>query len=86
MGFGLYERYIDSQIHNRNGDVRKERYEEASKDFGGAVSSDDFKSFWEMYRVGIQHYFHPKHFTKSKNNTRWGWDISESKDYSAFPR
>lgn len=86
MGFGLYERYITSRIHNRNGDTEKERYEEASRDFVGAVSPDHFKSFWEMYRVGVQHYFHPKHFIKGKDKTRWGWDISESKGYSAFPK
>ena len=86
MGFGLYERYLTSRIHKRKGDIEKERYEEASRDFDQAVSSADFKSFWEMYRVGVQHYFHPKHFIKGKDRIRWGWDISESKGYAAFPR
>ncbi len=85
MGFGLYERFITSSIHSRGGNIEKERYEEASRDFGKAVSPDDFKAFWEMYRVGVQHYFHPKHFTKGQDKTRWGWDISEEKNYSAFP-
>jgi hypothetical protein len=86
MGFGLYERFITSRIHKREGDPEKERYEEASKDFGGAVPPSDFKAFWEMYRVGVQHYFHPKHFTKGKDNMRWGWRISEGAGYSAFPK
>jgi hypothetical protein len=86
MGFGLYERYITSRIHKRNGDIEKERYEEASKDFDGAVPSADFKSFWDMYRVGVQHYFHPKHFTKGIDKIRWGWHISEGEGYSAFPK
>ena len=88
MGFGLYERYISSQVHKRTGKgpTPEERNDEASKDFGGAVSPADFKSFWEMYRVGVQHYFHPKHFTKSDDKTRWGWDISENKGYTAHPK
>ncbi|HEY5705453.1 MAG TPA: hypothetical protein VIS96_07765 [Terrimicrobiaceae bacterium] len=86
MGFGLYERYITSRIHKRNGDINKDRYVEASEDFERAVSPEDFERFWEMYRVGVQHYFHPKHFTKGKDKTRWGWDISENKGYKAFPR
>jgi hypothetical protein len=86
MGFGLYERFITSSIHSRGGDIDKERYTEGSSDFDRAVSADDFKAFWEMYRIGVQHYFHPKHFTKSKDGTRWGWDISEQKGYAAFPK
>src|SRR6266516_774713 len=86
MGFGLYERYISSRIHRRNGNIDNERYKEASGDFDGAVSPDDFKAFWEMYRVGVQHFFQPKAFTKGKDKIRWGWDISEEKGYSAFPK
>ena len=41
----LYERFITSSIHSRNGDIEKERYAEVSKDFDGAVSPDDFKVF-----------------------------------------
>jgi len=86
MGFGLYERFIDSKIHNRGDKPCPERrYEEAAKDFEDRVKAEDFKSFWDMYRVGIQHYFHPKHFTKSNDNTRWGWDISANENYNAFP-
>ena len=45
MGFGLYERFITSSIHSRDGDIDKERYTEASDDFGHAVSDEDFKAF-----------------------------------------
>ena len=87
IAFGLYERYIISQIHKRGGSAdAKERNNEASMDFGGAVSPEDFESFWDMYRVGVQHYFHPKHFTKGKDKTRWCWDISENKGYTGHPK
>jgi len=86
MAFGLYERFINSSLHKRGVKASPgNRYCESSKDFNGEVSADDFKAFWEMYRDGMQHYFHPKHFTKSKDNTRWGWDISENKGYKAHP-
>lgn len=86
MAFGLYERYLDSCVHSRGEKPTPQaRIEEASKDFGRKVSSSDFKGFWDMYRVGMQHHFHPKHFTKGKDNTRWGWDISEGHGYKAYP-
>jgi hypothetical protein len=54
MGFGLYERFIDSKIHNRGDKPCPERrYEEAAKDFEDRVKAEDFKSFWDMYRVGF---------------------------------
>jgi hypothetical protein len=86
IAFGLYERFLDSRIHSRGESPDPSaRNVEASKDFDGNVSADDFKIFWEMYRVGVQHYFQPKHFTKFKDNTRWGWDISENKGYKSYP-
>ncbi len=86
IAFGLYERFLASRIHKR-GDAADDgaRYEEASDDFGRKVSPEDFKRFWEMYRVGIQHYFHPKHFVKGGDQTRWGWDMSENAGYEAYP-
>jgi hypothetical protein len=86
MSFGLYERFLSSRIHSRGESASDDaRYEEASKDFDGKVSLEDFKRFWEMYRVGVQHYFHPKHFVKGADKTRWGWDISEAPEYQPYP-
>lgn len=86
MSFGLYERFLSSRIHSRGESATDgARYEEASKDFDGQVSPQDFKSFWEMYRVGMQHFFHPKHFVKGADKTRWGWDISEGPEYRPYP-
>jgi hypothetical protein len=86
MSFGLYERFLASKIHQREGKANDDaRWEEASLDFDRKVSASDFKSFWEMYRVGMQHYFHPKHFTKGIDKTRWGWDMSEGDDYKSYP-
>ncbi|HEY5895319.1 MAG TPA: hypothetical protein VIT91_19025 [Chthoniobacterales bacterium] len=78
MSFGLYERFLASKIHKRGPSADDEaRWAEASADFDRKVSVADFKKFWEMYLVGMQHCFHPKHFTKGKDNAKWGWDISE---------
>lgn len=86
MAFGLYERYIESKLHAELGKAPEDqRYIFASQDFDGLVSADDFKAFWEMYRVGIQHHFQPKSFTKSKDNSNWGWDISSEKGYKKYP-
>jgi hypothetical protein len=86
MAFGLYERFLTSRLHRAGGDSDdKARYREASADFGGQVSAEDFKNFWDMYRVGMQHFFHPKSFTKGKDGTKWGWEISEHGDYKAYP-
>lgn len=86
MAFGLYERFLVSKIHHRgDSPTPSARSVEASIDFCGSVSPEDFTAFWDMYRVGMQHYFHPKHFTKSKDGTRWGWDISEGLGYKSYP-
>jgi len=86
ISFGLYERFLASCLHKQGNHADDNaRWEEASKDFDRKVSPDDFKRFWEMYRVGIQHYFHPKHFTKGANKTRWGWDMSEGSDFKPYP-
>jgi hypothetical protein len=86
ISFGLYERFIASKIHKRGESADDgAREKEASKDFDEKVSAADFRKFWEMYRVGMQHYFHPKHFIKAVDKTRWGWDISEGEGYKAYP-
>lgn len=86
MGFGLYERYLESKLHAEIGKAPEDqRYSLASQDFDGLVSPSDFKAFWEMYRVGIQHHFQPKNFTKTKDNSNWGWDISSEKGYKKYP-
>ena len=86
IAFGLYERYLVSKLDAEHGDSSpQERYELASRDFDSLVTPSEFQDFWDMYRVGIQHYFQPKTFTKSKDKTRWGWDISENKDYKKYP-
>ncbi len=85
IAFGLYERFLDSKIDKRGEKPEpQKRYQEAALDFDSKVTADSFQSFWEMYRVGIQHYFQPKKFTK-KDKTRWGWDISENKNYKEYP-
>ena len=86
IAFGLYERYLDSKIEKKGEkpDPQK-RYSEASLDFDSKVTKEEFQSFWEMYRVGIQHYFQPKNFTKGMDKTRWGWDMSEDKKYKEYP-
>ncbi len=87
MTFGLYERYLISCLKSRGEPANDDaRWKEASADLDGKVSPDDFKSFWEMYRVGMQHYFHPKQFTKGKDKTRWGWDISEGIGFEKYPK
>ncbi|EDY83535.1 hypothetical protein VDG1235_3162 [Verrucomicrobiia bacterium DG1235] len=87
MTFGLYERYLISSLKTRGEPANDDtRWKEASADLGGKVSPDDFKSFWEMYRVGMQHCFHPKQFTKGKDKTKWGWDISEEPGFEKYPQ
>ena len=86
MAFGLYERFLASKLHKvGNPSDENARWTEASADFDGKVSAAEFKSFWDMYRVGMQHYFHPKHFTKGNDKTRWGWEMSEHESYKAYP-
>lgn len=45
------------------------------------VDTECFDKFWEMYRVGIQHFLQPKNF--ESKGVRYGWSISA--DIPAMP-
>ena len=85
IAFSLYERYLVSKLELLGDSSPSKRYELASLDFDSMVTAGDFQDFWDMFRVGIQHYLQPKNFTKGKDKTRWGWDISEQKGYKKYP-
>lgn len=86
IAFGLYERFLISTLAAQGeGEAPEERHKLASRDFDSTVTPEDFQAFWDMYRVGVQHSFQPKNFTKSKDSTTWGWDISEDKGYHKYP-
>lgn len=86
IALSMYERFIYSKLSAEKKDSTLKAFDEfASLDFDNKVSAVDFRSFWDMYRVGIQHYFQPKNFTKSKDGTSWGWEISSQHGYAKYP-
>jgi hypothetical protein len=86
IAFGLYERFIDSQLKKAGLKASPKNFHAAaSTDFDGLVTPENFQRFWEMYRVGMQHAYQPKRYweNESKGN-RWGWDISDK--YERYPQ
>ena len=42
--------------------------------------------FWNGYRLGIQHTFHPKTYTeKEGKGDWWGWEMAEAEGFNYYP-
>jgi hypothetical protein len=86
ISLGLYERFIDSVLHQKSKAATSENFRsEASEDLG--VSEDVVDRFWNSYRLGLMHAFHPKNYTEKRGTgDSWGWDISEVDGYEGHPK
>jgi len=89
MAFGLYERFIDSLLHQQQIKASPANFStQAAKDFGlaGGAGVEAIERMWSGFRLGMQHAFQPKAYTEDAGRgDRWGWDISEEVGYHAYP-
>lgn len=80
-----YELLIDSILHRDGIKATPENFRaKASKDLGVEESVVD--RFWNGYRLGLMHAFHPKNYVeKAGTGDSWGWELSEGKGYEYYP-
>jgi len=73
----LCERYYRALTDSLSGKRDDETFKiAAAKDFG--LSLDDFKSFWIVYRNGIQHQGTPKKYIDKKNKIKYFFSTSDA--------
>lgn len=82
---GLYERFIDTKLKDAGTKASPENFrKEAATDLG--CTEDAIQRFWDGYRLGMQHAFHPKSYTQDKGKgDSWGWEIASAKGFYHFP-
>ncbi len=85
ISLGLYERLIDSVLHRDGMKATPENFRaKASEDLG--VEDSVVDRFWNGYRLGLMHAFHPKNYVeKAGTGDAWGWELSEGKGYESYP-
>jgi hypothetical protein len=82
---GLYERFVKASLHKAGTKGTPEAFRKfAAADLG--CSEDAVDRFWNGYRLGLQHAFHPKNYVeKEGKGDRWGWQIAEGAGYQKQP-
>jgi hypothetical protein len=85
ISLGLYERFIDSVLHEANLPANPENFRKrASADL--KIAEDVADRFWNSYRLGLMHAFHPKNYVQNGGNgDAWGWHMGEGVGYEAYP-
>jgi hypothetical protein len=85
ISLGLYERFIDSVLHDAKLPASPENFrKKASEDL--KITEDVADRFWNCYRLGLMHAFHPKNYVQDAGKgDSWGWDMGEGPGYEAFP-
>ena len=80
LSFGLFERYIKSDLKRRDIVANPENFFSHSAEKTG-VELELFKKFWGMFRDGVQHFLQPKTF--SSNGIFYGWTFGHT--FPAMP-
>jgi hypothetical protein len=78
----LCERYYRTKTKTHEGQEDNESFKKtAANDLG--LSLEDFKVFWNVYRLGIQHQGMPRKFTDKRTKVTYRWRIDGR--FSAIP-
>jgi len=82
---GLYERFIDSTLHRQGSPATPEAFKTtAAADL--ACDPAAFDRFWNGYRLGLAHAFHPKQYVEKRGKgDSWGWEMAEAPGFEKHP-